>query len=143
LNTFAAQRAVSRLFLAVIFLSACEFKLVESNSTSGDRSQYQIIEIDTSSPKAERFSRAKVVLISNCAKCHTLWAGYGSDSEFEAHGGGLVQPGSLGSSSIYYRLKGSDIGARQDMPQGAPQLSETEMQTLREWIEKMDDPDGA
>ncbi|NUM58790.1 MAG: hypothetical protein HUU56_09175 [Bdellovibrionaceae bacterium] len=81
----------------------------------------------------EEFVSAATILREKCASCHqhTAWSSY-SETDFVSKK--LVTKKSPASSELYTRVRGNDTGIAGDMPEGQSNLSQTEMSTLKTWI---------
>lgn len=76
---------------------------------------------------------ANEIIQTKCTNCHTSpihagWAAYDTDAEWTASG--RVVAGNPDSSTLITKLK--NYGG--NMPDQAPPLTESEVQTLRDWI---------
>lgn len=105
------------------------------NSNSGDSAFTADNGIDTSTPAGQRLDAAYTVLKNECMSCHTgyhnSWNAYKTNNAWV--NAGLVVAGNPMGSSVYNRLK--NVGG--DMPQLNPQISESERQTLEDWIDQL------
>ena len=77
------------------------------------------------------FVSATDVLNSKCFSCHSTWASYSSDDYIKK---GLVSKGSVANSSLYTRIRGNDAGQAGDMPPGQPNISVSELKSIKTWI---------
>lgn len=131
------------LLAPLLLVSGCGIKLVETNSTSSDALVYSEIPIDTSSPGATRFSLAKRVIFQNCVSCHQhqSWGALSSDTAFIDERL-ISSDGSLDTSPLYYRLAGTTDIPRgpKDMPQNQAALSSEDRDIIKNWIQKIQDP---
>lgn len=120
---------MKKAILLLFILTSCG---QDFNSSSGDFALTADNGIDTSTAAGVRLSAAYNVLKNNCMTCHTGyhngWANYKTDSDWITKG--LAVRGDTTSSQVYDRLK--NVGG--DMPQGAPQISDTDRQKLEDWI---------
>lgn len=78
---------------------------------------------------------ANEIIQTKCTNCHTSpihagWAAYDTDAEWTASGNNRVVAGNPDASTLITKLK--NYGG--NMPDQAPPLTESEVQTLRDWI---------
>lgn len=83
------------------------------------------------------FALAKSVMQTNCFTCHSTWATY-TEAQFLAGPNPLVVKNDLANSKMYYRLKGTSVGAGpQNMPLGANALSPQNILVIENWIKSI------
>lgn len=109
------------LKLASIIFILCSCGKVK-NSSSSDAA---------SAGGSDEFIAAKQVLADKCLSCHSSWTSY---SETDFVNKKLVSKKSPNNSDLYTRIRGNDSGIAGDMPQGQPNISQTEMTALKKWI---------
>lgn len=128
-------------FFVLLFL--CLGCVQTYNSNSNDDQLFKEQVIDTSTPDGQRFAAAYEILEAKCMNCHTgnkrhaHWASYTAENDWYATESGqvLVEPNDAKSSAIIYRLKiWGDVGG---MPEGPEQLTESEYNTLKDWIDNI------
>jgi mono/diheme cytochrome c family protein len=75
---------------------------------------------------------ANAIIQQNCANCHfhSGWAAYDTDEEWINSGNGRVVAGDADGSTLITKLR--NYGG--NMPEGAPQISNEDAETLRDWI---------
>lgn len=115
--------AVFFMLSVSFFVSGCG-KL--KNTNSNDALVYGSSVTGTSN-----FLNARGVMATKCFSCHSSWGNY-SESDFISNG--LVVARSTTGSSLYTRTRGNDTGIAGDMPVGGPNLSSTELTTIKTWI---------
>ena len=97
-------------------------------------------------PAEQRFASAKLVIQTNCIKCHGVnsdhgdFATYTTEAQFKEKTTSdslpLLTPKNLEHSEIYARLKGSGFSGA-DMPKRAT-LSADDLKKIADWIENID-----
>ncbi len=112
--------------LSVMLLSGCG---KVKNSSSGDAATY-----GSNVVGSVTFKAAHPVLSKHCFSCHGGWAAYSEDDYVT---NSLVERANPDNSSLYTRTRGNDVGGRQDMPIGRPDLSFDEIKALKDWILSM------
>lgn len=112
------------VILVVIWLTLISCGKVR-NSSSADGS--------TTVGSAE-FVLAKDVISSKCLSCHSEWTAY-SEDDFSKYG--LIFKGSPANSQLYIRIRGNDSGQAGDMPIGQPNVSVSQIQEIKAWIESL------
>jgi len=94
------------------------------NSSSNDSIQY----MSDGTP----FGDAKVIFAIKCTPCHN----YYTRTQQDLIDSGLVVAGDRFSSLIFSRLKGSNVGGVENMPNDG-QLSDDELEKIKIWIESI------
>lgn len=112
-------RKIFFLVLLVMFFSSCG---KVKNSSSADAA---------SAGGSEEFVAAKQVIADKCLSCHSAWTSY-SEADYVTKR--LVSKKSPNNSDLYTRIRGNDSGIAGDMPEGQPNISQTEMTTIKKWI---------
>ncbi|MCO4794132.1 MAG: cytochrome c [Bacteriovoracaceae bacterium] len=123
---------MKRLIILFFLISSCG---QDFNSNTFDKERYGNTGIDTSTPAGLRFSKAYNVVQTNCSSCHTgyhnIYSGYTTSQAWVD--AGLVVAGDFTGSFIIQKLK--NYGG--NMPGGASQLSESEINYLSDWISNL------
>jgi uncharacterized membrane protein len=120
----------ARSFLIAVFLascSSCGFVQTE-NSYAGD----ELIYGSLAQGRAE-FVDFKFVLLDECSQCHSEFLGY---SETQWQDLGLVVAGDSINSTLFRRIKGSNVGGDEDMPPSGS-LDKDDVDTVKEWIDTL------
>ncbi|WP_413557711.1 c-type cytochrome [Bdellovibrio sp. HCB209] len=84
-----------------------------------------------------KLAAAKVVIDSYCLSCHGAGSSKGDFSNMTAASmitRGFVKAGQPLSSSLYYRMKGTQGGGTKNMPDNGVSLSATQLQAVYDWI---------
>jgi hypothetical protein len=105
------------------------------NNSTVDKLRYADLDIDVSTPEGQRFAAASKLMKKRCAECHTFPT-YKTEQQFKTDPTFFVIPGNIAATPLYSRLRGSNQGGIEDMPENG-QLNPTELQTMRVWIEQM------
>ena len=117
------------LFIAAILVVSCDGPI--ENSSTSDLSQYGNIQ-DSGTPA---FLAAKAIVRTNCAFCHrhAAWNSY-QEADFVANG--LVVPGDVNSSQVYYRNANALSGpGPKNMPSGGyPSVGASDLVKIADWI---------
>ena len=74
------------------------------------------------------------IMQSKCLTCHSTWAKYTPQDYVKK---GLVFKGSPANSTLYYRIRGNDVGVAGDMPVGQSNLTYSEIKEVKAWIESL------
>jgi uncharacterized membrane protein len=99
-----------------------------ANSSSDDNTQYAPPVLATGA-----FGDVQAMLIQHCTFCHSAWNQY-TAQDFISNG--LVVPGSIISSKLYFRNRNSTVdgaGAK-DMPNTSPAISPANLVIMENWI---------
>ncbi|MBN8538245.1 MAG: hypothetical protein J0M15_14420 [Deltaproteobacteria bacterium] len=115
-----------KIVLLLVFLVMLEGCGKVKNSSSSDVA---------SASGTEAFVAAKQVVADKCLSCHSAWTSY---SEADYISKNLVTKKNPTNSSIYNRIRGNDTGTAGDMPQSNPNLSQSEMQLIKTWINNIE-----
>lgn len=117
------------LILAALVIVSCDGPV--ENSSTTDMSQYGNIQ-DSGTPA---FLAAKTIIRRDCAFCHRH-AGWNSYQEADFVANGLVTPGDVNSSQVYYRNTNALSGpGPKNMPSGGyPAIGATDLETIATWI---------
>ena len=123
-----------RVIFRVIFLLFIVSCGQDYNSNYFDAQKFKS-GIDRTTPAGERFYNAFNVIQEKCISCHlgyhNSYSKYLTDADWKA--AGLVKASDFAGSSIIQLLK--NYGGT--MPLSASNLSSTEIETLRLWIENL------
>lgn len=107
------------------------------NSSTFDQAIYGDQSIDTSTPEGQRFAKAFQIIENKCISCHTstrhtTYAALTTSQKWIDSGN--ISKGDYNNSLIKVVLKNYPGG---DMPQGSSELSQSELDTLRDWIDNI------
>lgn len=119
------------LILYFIFCSCGQ----DYNSNSFDDSIY--VQTDCTGTESQiRFCNAFKIINNKCISCHTgfhnTYATF--DSSEKWINAGLILQNNAAQSTLMIRLKGYGVTSLANMPQGASQLTQDEIDTLENWI---------
>lgn len=112
------RKIICLVLLILIFSSCGKVK----NSSSADAA---------SAGGSDEFVAAKQIIAEKCLSCHSSWTSY---SEADYVSKRLVSKKSPNNSDLYTRIRGNDSGIAGDMPEGQPNLSQTDMSIIKKWI---------
>jgi hypothetical protein len=116
------------IFLILIALYGCG---QDYNSNTFDASKFEDSSIDNTTP----FGQSYTILSSRCASCHTgyhnNYANYKTPASWISSG--LVVAGNPAGSLVVSKLQ--NVGGT--MPLGESAISNTEYQTIRNWISSL------
>ena len=116
---------VNRFYFLIYFLITHLFSCQVYNSATND--SYQFASDGTA------FGDAKVVFSMKCTPCHNYYLR--TEQDFKTSG--YLSGGDLYSSSIYYRIKGVNLGVgNEDMPPNG-QLTDDEITIIKNWVESV------
>ena len=119
--------------IVLVFIVGATFSCGKiNNSSSLDK-----IKFASSSPSGTTLFNTMNSIISNkCSTCHPAWISFTADDFISA---GLVTAQSIATSKLYYRNQNAAIGpGPQNMPSnGLPALTESELQSLADWINSL------
>ncbi len=123
-------------FLIVILLASLSSCGQTFNSNSNDANLTAFTACSEAGTAAgDRYCAAETIIRTRCTNCHSgyhdQWSSYTNDAAWKASG--RVVAGSVAGSTVITRLKNQGG----NMPADAPQISDTEYQTLVEWVQQM------
>ena len=120
--------------IALLILISCG---QDFNSNSFDKEIYGAgaQDIDTTTPDGQRFLKAFKIIEDKCLSCHlnthNYYATLTSSQDWITFN--LIEKGNFANSRIIEELKNYDG----DMPQGGSELSQQDIDYLRDWIENI------
>ena len=124
---------ISKFIIIATLLLSCGQTF---NSNTNDKGLVSLTACsEAGTPAGDRYCAAESIIQNRCINCHTgyhdQWATYNNDSEWKASG--RVVAGSTAGSSLITRLKNQGG----NMPADAPQIPDSEYQTLINWVQMM------
>ena len=124
-------------YFLILILSSVVSCGQDYNSNTFDAQIYgsQIGDIDTTTPEGQRFAKAFNVIDTQCISCHNnnhnFYASLTTSQDWISSN--LIIKGDFDNSFIIRELK--NFGG--DMPQGSSELSQQDLDYLRDWIENI------
>ena len=104
------------------------------NSSQVDTLRYNPQGINHETAAGQRWANAYKIIATHCLSCHKE---YGTTDEQEYISMGVVLPGVLSQSPIYYSIKGA--GGSQDEESMPPEelLKDADILTIKTWVENL------
>ena len=120
-------------FCLLLLLSSCGQTFNSNTNDTGLVALGACSEAGTTA--GDRYCAAEAIIQSRCINCHSgyhdQWSTWKNDAAWKTSG--RVVAGSTAGSTLITRLKNQGG----NMPADAPQMADTEYQTLIEWVQLM------
>ncbi len=131
------MRAPQQIFL-LLAMNSC---FQGYNSFSNDDRNFPAPDSpDNPSNNSASFAAVSDLLVNkyNCYSCHQADFSWSNESNWVSDG--LIDPGNSSSSYLLGRIRGAGVswpGASANMPPGDQDLSEEDIQTIKNWIDNL------